>query len=364
VSQAFIDELRRRGHRVFVVAHRRPGESEPAHPDDLIAGQRPIETGAAGVRAAAWLVRALLRRLPYSAAKYVSRGYRRRLRQALAQGPELLVLDHAQTAWTLRTLRRGPAVAYLAHNVEHELYGEQAVERTGPARLLYAREARMIRRLEERALSHASQAWALSNADAATLAAMGAHGRARAFAVAPAWEPVAAAAEMDVALLGRWTWAANAIGLSWFVRDVVPHLPPGTGVHIAGDGAEAHAGTPGVTVHGPVPDARRFLAGARAIAIPARAGAGVQVKTLDAIATGRPVVATTRALRGIAGAPPTVRIADDPRAFARGLEQAVAAPPGGDGHGAEAARAWVLARRQRFSADLGAAIAALAGDVG
>jgi glycosyltransferase involved in cell wall biosynthesis len=135
-------------------------------------------------------------------------------------------------------------------------------------------------------------------------------------------------------------------------------------VHIAGAGAEAHAGAPGVTVHGPVPDARRFLARARVIAIPARAGAGVQVKTLDAIATGRPVVATTRALRGIADAPATVRSADDPRAFARELEQAVAAPAGGDSDGPEAARAWVLARRRRFSADLGAAIAALAGDAG
>jgi hypothetical protein len=105
-----------------------------------------------------------------------------------------------------------------------------------------------------------------------------------------------------------------------------------------------------VSFDGPVDDATRFLARGRVIAVPAQAGAGVQVKTLDAIATGRPVVATSLALRGLDDLPPTVRVADDPTAFADRLAEAVASEPSASDR--EAVNAWVDQRRQRFEHDV------------
>jgi polysaccharide biosynthesis protein PslH len=122
----------------------------------------------------------------------------------------------------------------------------------------------------------------------------------------------------------------------------------GLDVHVGGADAEPiAAGAPGVTVRGRVPDALEFLQTARAIAVPSVSGGGVQIKTLDAIASGRPVVATSVALRGIDDPPATVRVADDPAGFAAALAAAAAAPP--DPAAEREAQAWVGARGQAFT---------------
>jgi hypothetical protein len=124
---------------------------------------------------------------------------------------------------------------------------------------------------------------------------------------------------------------------------------------VAGAGAERYrAANPHVTFQGAVEDATRFLARGRAIAVPVQAGAGVQIKTLDAVATGRPVVATSLALRGLDELPPTIELADDPVEFADRLTDAVARGPSTSD--SEAVEAWIGRRRQRFERDVRAAL--------
>jgi hypothetical protein len=72
----------------------------------------------------------------------------------------------------------------------------------------------------------------------------------------------------------------------------------------------------------------------------------VQIKTLDAVATGLPVVATSVALRGIDDPPSTVTLADDPRAFAAALARLAAQPR--DEQALAAAIAWTTRRAERF----------------
>lgn len=349
VTQAFVDALRAAGRRAVVLAYLRPGAGGPEHPDDRIAGVRPIETEQApAATKAAWMASAVLRRLPYSAAKYRSRGYRRHARALLDElRPAVVVVDHAQAAWLLGDLAGAPGRVYLAHNVEHELYAEQAAERGGLVGLVYRREARRVRRLEQRLTVWADRVWALSAADAAALGPA-----ARAFGPPSLVGPAEGEPEVDVVLLGRWTWAANALGLEWFLDEVLPQLPEGTSVRVGGAGADRlRARHPRAAFVGEVPDAAAFLATGRVIAIPSRAGSGVQVKTLDAIATGRPVVATTVALRGLGDPPAGVRSADDPARFAALLGEAR------EGAGP----AWGQERRRAFDAAVAAAIAEVAG---
>lgn len=324
MSQAFVDALRAAGHRVIVLAYLRSGDAPPEHPDDRIAGVRPIETREAGLgHLAAWWLTALATCLPYSSAKYRSRGYRRLAARELAADPGLVVIDHAQMGWMARATggRRG---VYLAHNVEHELYASQA--RGGIAkRLVYRREARLVRRLERKLSEWACQVWALSDADAVALAKLGGGAGVRAFGPPGGVRPAGGEPDADVVLLGRWTWQANAEGLLWFLDEVAPRLPPDLTVRIGGAGAPSLP--PGaVRIDGEVADAGAYLARGRVIAIPAQAGAGVQVKTLDAIATGRPVVATPLATRGLGDLPATVRVESDPQAFADALVEGARAP--------------------------------------
>lgn len=207
----------------------------------------------------------------------------------------------------------------------------------------------------ERALvGRADEVWALTDQDAARLSAFNPRGEVRALTVPSRVEPLAPGpAEYDVALLGTWSWQANARGLEWFSREVVPLLPTGTSVRVAGDGAGwLHGRHAGVTVLGRVADAREFLAKARVIAIPSTTGGGVQVKTLDAVATGLPVVATKAATRGLSGLPRSVKVAASAREFAETLGRSVAASEGEEAD--EQAVAWSRARGRKFDADVAA----------
>jgi polysaccharide biosynthesis protein PslH len=62
-------------------------------------------------------------------------------------------------------------------------------------------------------------------------------------------------------------------------------------------------GEPGVQVTGAVHDVRPYLAHAHAAVAPLRIARGVQNKVLEAMAMGRPVVATPQALDGLRDCP-------------------------------------------------------------
>ena len=122
-------------------------------------------------------------------------------------------------------------------------------------------------------------------------------------------------------------------------------------IAVAGAGADWLRGLHrGIEVVGLVPDAADFLAESRAVAVPAVAGRGVQVKTLDAIASGLPVVATSTAVRGLSGLPASVTVADDPDAFAENLVTAVRHRATADLR--DDAVRWSHERRRRFEASI------------
>jgi hypothetical protein len=357
-TQGFVDGLRELGHDVTLLAYRRAGASPPMHESDRAVADRHIETSEAGARAALWMARAVATRRPYSVAKYMSADYRRAVAGEMnGTAPGLVVVDHASMGWLVPPDGWPVPHVYVAHNVEHHVY-EQLASANGPRRWANAREAPLIRRCEEALCRSARMVWALTSGEADTLAAMGAEGRVRSFdlpGTAAAPEPPGAASA-DVAVLGSWTWKSNAAGLEWFLSDVRPLLAAEMKVEVGGAASrELSAGTPGVTAHGRVPDAMTFLQRARVVAVPSVTGAGVQVKTLDAIATGRAVVASATAMRGIDDPPPTVRVAADAEAFAAALGDALAAPPSADE--ARAAQAWARDRRLRFHDQLRAALA-------
>ena len=353
-TQGFVDGMRSLGHDVTVLGYRRAGSTPPMHRDDVAVAERHIETATAGAWPAAWMARALLTRRPYSVAKYVSRTYALAVDEELRRvDSDVVVLDHAQMGWLVPPGGWQVPFVYLAHNIEHRLHTELAAM-GGLRRRAHAREAALIRAVEERLCREARAAWALTEGEASELAEMGA--RASFFDLpASAPPPCPGPPDRDVAILGGWTWKSNAAGLEWFLRDVRPRLAPDITVHVGGArSAEIAAGVPGVVAHGRVANALRFLQRAAVVAVPSTAGAGVQVKTLDAIASGRRVVSTPTGLRGLARTPPTVEAAGDAEEFAAALERAVKA-----GAGDEVARLgadWAEDRLARFRAQLADAL--------
>ena len=351
-TQAFADALRGGGHEVALLGYRRTGTNPPMAPDDVAPADRHIETLGAGLRPALWMLRAVATHRPYSVAKYVGRAYSRAARDALAQRPDLIVLDHAQMGWLMPTGGWKIPTVYLAHNVEHELH-EELASHGGVRAVAHRREARRIRHAEGKILEGANALWTLSKGDADALSALAPGLLTRAFDIPPVTVPDPPGKVVhDVVALGGWHWKPNAAGLRWFVEEVAPHLEgSGVTVVVGGHSGEEIVGDrPGIKAVGSVPDALEFLQSAQLVAVPSTAGSGVQVKTLDAIASGRSVVATSTAMRGIANPPETVRTADDPAEFAEAIVNGLR--DGLDQQVSEQARAWSAQRTARFQSDV------------
>jgi hypothetical protein len=189
-----------------------------------------------------------------------------------------------------------------------------------------------VRKAESELVQRVDESWTVSRADADALERIGAK-RTRVFdmpASAPPPPPRLPDPEIDAAMLGTWTWGANAVGLEWFDQQIRPRLN-GLRVEVAGLGSE----------RGPVDDAEAFLRRARVVIVPKTSGTGIQIKTLNAIASGRAVVAASSAVRGLGELPPTVTVTDDPDEFAAALSTANA--NAGD------AREWLDDRKRKFN---------------
>lgn len=322
-SQSFIDAMMAAGYSVTVMGYKRPDDCHPPADYEVCVGRRPIETDDAGAGKYLWLAGALARGQPYSAYKYFSEDYLKRLASEIDRNPRSIVLiDHAQVGFLIDAVPSGCPLVFVAHNIEEHIYRSQIdTLHSLFKRWLVAREARLIGLLERRISRRAACTWVLTDADRAHFAAS-ASGYVS-VAEIPATTFGAGIAttqyDYDIGLIGTWTWRANAAGLEWFQREIVPRLPKGLRIAVAGKGAEGIVQSP-VLALGFVPDALAFLESCAVIAIPSTSGGGIQVKTLDAIATGRPVVATSIALRGIDDAPSSVRAADTAEDFVYALE--------------------------------------------
>ncbi len=354
-SQCFIDALQAVGHEVTVMGYMRTDDVFDLQLSEVAIGRRYIETQKAKFHLFIWLALGFLKRLPYSAAKYYSRTYVKTVQAALAATAyEYVVIDHPQLAWLAPLIADPSRLITISHNIEHELYFDTAEQaRRGVERWIYRREARLVRELENRLAAIVQQVWTLTRHDATYFMQQSNKGNIRAFDLPPGLAPAPAPAVVksyDIGLIGSWAWKPNREGLEWFLEQVYPQLPAELTIHIAGRGAEWLTEMyPKIQYCGFVPDAQAFMAQAKVVAIPTLTGGGVQIKTLDAIASGAPIVATPIALRGIADPPATVKIAASATDFAQFLQSAIA---NSTAHHPTDATAWFERRKHQFLSDV------------
>jgi glycosyltransferase involved in cell wall biosynthesis len=125
----------------------------------------------------------------------------------------------------------------------------------------------------------------------------------------------------------------NFLGLLWFLREVLP-LAQGVPVQILGnidrelqsrapDLYKAHAALFRGRVE--TEDLHAAYRGACAVLLPATAGHGISIKTIEALSCGAPLIATPLAFRGLGidgACLPNVTVAEDAAAFAAALRRA------------------------------------------
>jgi glycosyltransferase involved in cell wall biosynthesis len=235
-----------------------------------------------------------------------------------------------------------------AHNALWVLYQRLAqTMANGPRRWLLERDWRLLKKYEGEICQKFDQVLTVSEEDRLSFEeAMG--GKKKTIHVIPIavdtdeLQP----AERDedarhIIHIGTMYWPPNIDGMMWFLENVLPIIKdrlPEAVCDIIGarppqqliDFGKAH---PGVNVTGYVVDPAPYLRKAAVMVVPLRAGGGMRVKILNALAQALPIVSTTLGCEGIqvmhgrhlliADTPEefakaTVKLIEDP-SFARGL---------------------------------------------
>jgi GT2 family glycosyltransferase/glycosyltransferase involved in cell wall biosynthesis len=126
-------------------------------------------------------------------------------------------------------------------------------------------------------------------------------------------------------------WAAgpgspNCDALKWFARDILPRVrarAPGASLRVTGADPPPDVrwlDGPAVEFTGELSDLEGFYNSVRVAVSPTRFGAGVKVKTIEAIQYGVPIVCTSESASGLTPAMrQAVWVADDPADFAAAL---------------------------------------------
>ena len=129
----------------------------------------------------------------------------------------------------------------------------------------------------------------------------------------------------SIVFSGNMGYFPNVDAAKWFAGEVLPlvksQIPD---VHLTIVGAHPHPAVqrlaesdPAVTVTGFVKDMHAYLDRAAIAVVPLRAGSGMQIKVIESMATGTPLVATSFGLGGIdVVGGRHLLIADEPEAFA------------------------------------------------
>ena len=195
-------------------------------------------------------------------------------------------------------------------DVDSEKFSAYAAGAPIPLRWLYAREARLLGDFEQRVARRAAASLFVSEPEAALFRSLGGPVDT-VMAIGNGidldyFQPQSCPHDGLIVFTGQMDYLPNIDAVTSFVRDVLPGIRerrPDVRFAIVGrnpaPAIKRLAGLPGVTITGEVPDVRPWLAAADVVVAPLAIARGVQNKVLEAMAMGRPVVATSAAAEGL-----------------------------------------------------------------
>ncbi len=195
------------------------------------------------------------------------------------------------------------------HNIEHEVWERAARHSKNPLKRYYLNNlAGRIKAYENKVWHEYDLLLPITHADAKVLVATGvkvpyvvAH---FAFAAAP-FALHSADVPWCAYHLGAMDWIPNRDAMKWFLMKVWPEIrkvAPDFRFYFAGRYMPAYfksLNIAGVQCEGEVADAQEFIAGKRILIVPLKAGGGIRIKILEAMAAEKLVICTRIAMQGI-----------------------------------------------------------------
>lgn len=284
------------------------------------------------------------------------------LLRRLARETPFAVIHADQTAMAQYALyareayapERRPQILLDQHNAMYLLVQRQAGYESGMQRLIWQREARLLRRYEIDLVQQFDHILTVTEEDRQALLNLFSTPRSeplreqlrQKFTSLPICVDPADKAPVvykdqgpNILHLGTMFWPPNVEGVLWFAQEVLPLIleevpevqftiagknPPATLSALAQNGSPVQGH---VEVTGFVPDAQPLLARCRAFVVPVRAGGGMRVKIVDGWQWGLPIVSTTIGAEGIDTRPgENILLADEPQEFARAVVRVLTDP--------------------------------------
>jgi len=270
---------------------------------------------------------------PYLTRHYILSEYRQVLDDMLSDRQyDAIHCDSISMSANLEGLDRDRLIL-TQHNIEQIIWAGY-VEHAGsfPARFFYSNQLRKVKYLEEHLDDIYGHVVTVSEEDKRRLSS--AFPKEKIVVVDNGVDPEAYSNHTNpeerhgIVFTGSLDWHPNIDALNYFAHELHPHLKKIDGeaqVSIVGRKPstalrETLDSRDGVTVFADVPEIQPFLHNARVMMVPLRIGGGSRLKILEAMASGLPVVSTSKGCEGI---PVTdgenIIIRDDPGEFAKAL---------------------------------------------
>jgi glycosyltransferase involved in cell wall biosynthesis len=316
-------------HAAGLVYLRYPGEPEVEEALlERLEVVEPVTRPASGraslehwLRAVRWRARLLAGRPRQVTELTLTDGLRRVRRIVTAWRPDVIRLEYPVAGAYVPALAGSSAARVLA---DYDVLLERARStRSFAGRLEHRLDVRAWARFRRRVLSEVDAAVVPTDRDRTVLErlAVGTEVVCIPFGAdvdAPALD---AAGKDDAGLLfvGNLNHEPNRDSARFLASEVLPRVRkrhPGAILRLVGEGTPDYADLGGVEAFGRVPDVTPFLDAAAVVVAPARVGAGMRVKVLEALVAGKAVVASPLAVAGLSVEPGRDVVVADPRNFA------------------------------------------------
>lgn len=259
---------------------------------------------------------ALLKGDNYNLSRFWTKGVEANLKSYLRlESFDVIVLESLFLSGYIPAIRSvsDAKIIIRAHNVEHELWEQQAQETKNVLKKWYLNSlAKSLKKAEIKQLNDADQIWTIAPEDALKLAALGVTKPIHTIGVAiRARSEIVDYSKTDFFHLGSLNWPPNQLAVEELTQNYWPKLRNRlrSQLHIAGSFSDSMTieAQRGLVLHGYVEDSFQFMSEHGILVAPVRTGSGIRIKMLEALTLGIPCITTTTGAMGI-GTPEEILI--------------------------------------------------------
>jgi len=242
--------------------------------------------------------------------------------------PEAVQLESIYLATYLPQIKNnGNKVTILRlHNIEYQVWQRLAARVTNPFKRFYLKNlAERIKKFEKEIWQQFNLLVPITEEDAAIVKQNGIKTETLVIPFGIDTDSIVAnnSNEQWVAYhIGAMDWLPNVEAIDWFLKEVWPavqKIHPELKFYFAGRNMPEklkEINIPNAVCAGEVPDADAFIADKKILIVPLKAGGGIRVKILEAMAKGKIIISTSVGMQGIEAIPGThYLLAETPREF-------------------------------------------------